>query len=197
MNNRAKKMPEHAANALNRIKIDTPLGEMTAVFSRKGLCLLEFTDQQTLSRELQAVMRHHNAEKCIEQKTADTENLRRQLAEYFAGRRQNFDIPLDLIGTPFQQQVWHILQTIPYGDTCSYKQQAEALANPKAVRAVAAANGANKISIIIPCHRVIGKDGGRIGYGGGLSRKQWLIAHEQAYRPFELQGGAEEDILAG
>ena len=88
MNNHIQRPSENAADSLNRIEIDTPLGEMTAVFSRKGLCLLEFTDQQTLSRELQAVMRHHNAEKCIEQKTADTENLRRQLAEYFAGRRQ-------------------------------------------------------------------------------------------------------------
>ena len=95
MNNCAKKMPEHAANALNRIKIDTPLGEMTAVFSRKGLCLLEFTDQQTLSRELQAVMKYHNAEKCIEQKNADTDTLLRQLGEYFAVRRQNFVRPLD------------------------------------------------------------------------------------------------------
>ena len=175
MNNHIQRPSENAADSLNRIEIDTPLGEMIAVFSRKGLCLLEFTDQQTLSRELQAVMKHHNAEKCIGQKNADTENLRRQLAEYFAGRRQNFDIPLDLIGTPFQQQVWHILQTIPYGDTCSYKQQAEALANPKAVRAVAAANGANKISIIIPCHRVIGSNGKLTGYAGGLPRKQALL----------------------
>ena len=175
MNNHIQRPSENAADSLNRIKIDTPLGEMTAVFSRKGLCLLEFTDQQTLSRELQAVMKHHNAEECIEQKNADTENLRRQLAEYFAGRRQSFDIPLDLIGTPFQQQVWHILQTIPYGDTRSYKQQAEALANPKAVRAVAAANGANKISIIIPCHRVIGSNGKLTGYAGGLPRKQALL----------------------
>lgn len=175
MNNHIQRPSENAADSLNRIEIDTPLGEMTAVFSRKGLCLLEFTDQQTLLRELQAVMKHHNAEKCIEQKNADTENLRRQLAEYFAGRRQNFDIPLDLIGTPFQQQVWHILQTIPYGDTCSYKQQAETLANPKAVRAVAAANGANKISIIIPCHRVIGSNGKLTGYAGGLPRKQALL----------------------
>ena len=103
-----------------------------------------------------------------------------------------FPIP----GTAFQQGVWSILQRIPYGRTISYQHEAKALGNPRAIRAVATANGANRISIIIPCHRVIGKDGGLVGYGGGLSRKQWLIAHEQAHRPFELQGG-EEEIFAG
>ncbi|MDO4877789.1 MAG: methylated-DNA--[protein]-cysteine S-methyltransferase [Neisseria sp.] len=183
MNNRAKETPAHAAYTLNRIEIETPLGEMTAVFGGQGLCLLEFTDQQTLPRELQAVMKHRHAEQYISQETAASANLRRQLAEYFAGRRQNFDIPLDLIGTPFQQQVWRVLQTIPYGDTRSYKQQAQALGNPKAVRAVAAANGANKISIIVPCHRVIGSKGALTGYAGGLPRKQALLALESGRPP--------------
>jgi AraC family transcriptional regulator of adaptative response/methylated-DNA-[protein]-cysteine methyltransferase len=104
--------------------------------------------------------------------------LSKQLKQYFAGTLTEFTVPLDLPGTEFQQQVWHVLQTIPFGKTRSYQQQAEAINNPKAVRAVAKANGDNRISIIIPCHRVIGKNGQLTGYGGGLWRKQRLLELE-------------------
>jgi methylated-DNA-[protein]-cysteine S-methyltransferase len=102
----------------------------------------------------------------------------RQLTEYFAGTRREFDLPLRLQGTSFQTRVWHELGEIPYGQTWSYGQLARRIANPSASRAVGLANGRNPISIVVPCHRVIGADGSLTGYGGGLERKRWLLAHE-------------------
>ncbi len=101
-----------------------------------------------------------------------------QLAEYFAGTRTTFTLPLHFVGTAFQQRVWQQLLTVPYGKTVPYQAIANALGNPKAVRAVGAANGQNPISIIAPCHRIIGSNGALIGYGGGLWRKEWLLKHE-------------------
>jgi len=102
----------------------------------------------------------------------------RQLEEYFAGKRRDFDLPLRLNGTEFQQRVWRALTEIPYGETWSYGELATRIGNPNASRAVGLANGRNPISILVPCHRVIGADGSLTGYGGGLQRKQWLLAHE-------------------
>jgi methylated-DNA-[protein]-cysteine S-methyltransferase len=102
----------------------------------------------------------------------------RQLGEYFAGERQKFDLPLHMNGTEFQKQVWRQLTAIPFGETWSYGQLARRLENPSACRAVGLANGKNPIAIIVPCHRVIGADGSLTGFGGGLSRKEWLLAHE-------------------
>ena len=102
-----------------------------------------------------------------------------QLSEYFSGTRQQFDLPLDFEGTSFQKQVWQALLAIPYGETRSYKQIAEQLGNPKAVRAVGAANGKNPISIIAPCHRVIGSSGKLVGFAGGLANKDILLKIEQ------------------
>jgi len=105
-----------------------------------------------------------------------------QLQQYFAGERQQFDLPLAATGTGFQQQVWQALCQIDYGQTCSYSAIAARLNNPKAVRAVGAANGRNPLSIVVPCHRVIGANGSLTGYAGGLDRKRWLLAHEQQSR---------------
>jgi len=102
----------------------------------------------------------------------------RQLTEYFEGTRREFDLPLRLLGTAFQQRVWRELTEIPYGQTWSYGQLAKRIDKPSASRAVGLANGRNPISILVPCHRVIGADGSLTGYGGGLERKQWLLAHE-------------------
>jgi methylated-DNA-[protein]-cysteine S-methyltransferase len=104
--------------------------------------------------------------------------VREQLDAYFAGELAEFDVPLALHGTPFQLRVWEQLTKIPFGETISYSQLARRLDDPKAVRAVGLANGRNPISIIVPCHRVIGADGSLVGYGGGLERKQWLLEHE-------------------
>jgi len=111
------------------------------------------------------------------------DKLSSQLEEYFSGKRREFDVPLVLPGTPFQQRVWTALQTIPYGSTRSYKKQAEIIGLPNAVRAVARANGDNRIAIIIPCHRVIGADGNLTGYGGGLWRKRYLLNLESSHGP--------------
>jgi len=102
----------------------------------------------------------------------------RQLSEYFAGTRREFDLPLRMQGTGFQQRVWRELTEIPYGQTWSYGELAKRIDNPSASRAVGLANGRNPISVIVPCHRVIGADGSLTGYGGGLERKRWLLAHE-------------------
>ena len=157
----------------------TPLGEMVALFSPRGLCLLEFSrDTKGLDREWRDVQRHAGAPA---QPGADdrTRALGDELQAYFEGRRQRFDTPLDLVGTPFERSVWRALRDIPHGQTRSYAQQAAQIGRPTATRAVAAANGQNKIAIIVPCHRVIGSDGRLTGYGGGLPRKQWLLALER------------------
>lgn len=121
-----------------------------------------------------------------EQQTADTPSVltqqaATQLQAYFAGSLQKFSLPLDTTGTAFQQQVWQQLCTIEYGQTCSYSTIANGLNNPKAVRAVGAANGRNPVSIVVPCHRVIGANGTLTGYAGGLDKKAWLLAHEKQY----------------
>jgi len=113
------------------------------------------------------------------------EPVRRQLDQYFRGERRDFDLPLALRGTPFQLRVWAELQRIPYGTTISYGELARRLGDPNLTRAVGAANGANPVSIIVPCHRVIGADGSLIGYGGGLENKRALLALEQGSRPIE------------
>ena len=108
--------------------------------------------------------------------------VRKQLAEYFAGKRTEFHLPLSPVGTPFQMQAWQALREIPYGTTRSYGQQAASIGNPNACRAIGLANGRNPISIIVPCHRVIGANGSLTGYGGGLPAKKWLLHHESQHR---------------
>ena len=107
----------------------------------------------------------------------------KQIDEYFKGNRSKFLLNLDPVGTKFQRRIWRQLEKIPFGEVVSYGQIADAIGNPKACRAVGNANGKNPISIIIPCHRVIGTDGSLTGYGGGLWRKEWLIKHERGYHP--------------
>lgn len=107
---------------------------------------------------------------------------RQQLTEYFAGDRVTFDLPLGAVGTEVQQSVWRALSDIPFGETRTYGGIAKTIGNPKASRAVGSANGRNPISIIVPCHRVIGSDGSLTGFGGGIERKRWLLAHEARVR---------------
>lgn len=160
-------------------RFDTPLGPMFAAATERGLCLLEFTDRRMLETELRDLQKR--LQTTIDYgSNAHTEQARRELAEYFAGSRTSFDVTLDAPGTDFQQQVWNALLAIPFGETASYAEQAQRIGKPNAVRAVARANGMNRIAIVIPCHRVIGKDGSLTGYGGGLERKRWLLRHEGA-----------------
>jgi AraC family transcriptional regulator, regulatory protein of adaptative response / methylated-DNA-[protein]-cysteine methyltransferase len=162
------------------IKIETPLGEMVAGATDEGVCLLEFINRRMLPTEYKDLKRLLNT--MIEEgDNTLLKTLRKQLEEYFDGKRKVFDVPLITPGTQFQQDVWKELQNIPFGSTRSYQEQANALKKPDSVRAVANANGMNRISILIPCHRVIGSDGNLTGYGGGLHRKKWLLDHEKKY----------------
>lgn len=167
------------SNSKNKVVIDltrfeTPLGTMFAGAVEQGICLLEFTDRRMLETEFKVLSKLLNAT-IIQGENKHFDLLHQQLDEYFEGKRKEFSIPLVTPGSAFQQSVWKELQNIPYGSTRSYKQQATALQKPEAVRAVANANGMNRIAIIIPCHRVIGADGNLTGYGGGLWRKKWLL----------------------
>lgn len=159
-------------------RMETPLGPMLAGATAEGICLLEFTDRRMLETQLQRLRKSLNAE-ILPGNSPHFSALDKQLQAYFSGKLKTFNLPLVLPGTDFQRQVWAALQGIPYGETRSYSQQAEAVGNPAAVRAVARANGDNRIAIIIPCHRVVGADGSLTGYGGGLWRKQRLLELEQ------------------
>lgn len=158
-------------------RITTPLGPMMVGVTDEGLCLLEFTDRRMLERQLEILKKKLKAE-MVTGKHPFIEQAQTQLNEYFEGKRKQFKIPLVAPGSAFQHKVWNALMEIPYGSTRSYKQQAHEVGDVKAVRAVARANGENRISIIIPCHRIIGSDGSIVGYGGGVHRKQWLLKHE-------------------
>ena len=161
-------------------RIETPLGTMFACGVKEGICLLEFSDRKMLETEFKAISKALNA--TIVQ--GDNEHfpiLEKELKEYFEGKRKTFTVKLFSPGSEFQNQVWRGLQHIPYGSTRSYKEQSLFLQRPEAIRAVANANGMNRISILVPCHRVIGSDGNLTGYGGGIWRKQWLLQHEQSH----------------
>jgi AraC family transcriptional regulator, regulatory protein of adaptative response / methylated-DNA-[protein]-cysteine methyltransferase len=160
--------------------IESPLGELLAGATEEGVCLLEFSDRRRASRECRDLVR------LLGQQMEDGDNchlqtLRSQLSDYFNGDLRKFTVPLVTPGTDFQQAVWNELLEIPFGTTRSYQEQANFLNKSDSVRAVANANGMNRISIVIPCHRVIGSDGRLTGYGGGLKRKKWLLDHEKKY----------------
>ena len=159
--------------------IETPIGALHALFDDEArLCELRF-DTQFLGflgvprSSSEGVESPRSSEE-----PRNSEGLRLQLLEYFAGRRKAFDVPLAPKGTPFQLAVWNALLEVPYGETVTYAELARRIGRPAAVRAVGAANGANPIPVIIPCHRVIGSNGTLTGYGGGIERKQWLLALE-------------------
>lgn len=158
--------------------IDTPLGPMVAGATDAGVCLLEFTDRRMLEHQLQTLKRRFKAA-LVPAGHRHLDTLRRELAEYFAGARRDFEVPLTAPGTPFEERVWRELRQIPHGETRSYEQVAKAIGHPAAVRAVGRANGLNRIAIVIPCHRVVNKSGELGGYGGGLWRKRRLLAHER------------------
>ena len=166
-------------NVLNIIRFTTVIGPMFACASNQGLCLLEFTDRRMLETEFIDLCKKLNAI-ILPGDNFYLDQVQAEIQEYFNGNRKKFTVPLHIPGTKFQNSVWKSLLEIPYGETRSYKQQAIALGNSKATRAVASANGQNRISIIIPCHRVIGSDGSLTGYGGGLYRKKWLLDFEKA-----------------
>ena len=158
--------------------IETPLGVMLLGASDGKLCLAEFSDQVRLEGQLRRTCRSMKAT-LVPGRPAPIADAESQIQEYFTGRRQRFDLPLSPAGTDMQRQVWETLLRIPYGETWSYGQVAAAIGRPRAARPVGQAVGANPIGIIVPCHRVIGAGGTLTGYGGGLWRKQRLLALER------------------
>lgn len=142
--------------------------------------LIEFADQEHIELQISRISKAFKVT-LLEGENPHFDTLRQQLKEYFKGECKEFNIPLDLVGTDFQKKVWKSLIEIPYGSTISYGEQAKLIGKPKAVRAVANANAKNKVSIILPCHRVIGADGKLTGYGGGLWRKEKLLELEKQH----------------
>ena len=152
-----------------KIGYKTPVGMLEIVGTEQAIQSILFVDCEetidTVNRDLPEVMHQ----------------CRRELDEYFKGTRMTFTFPLEQKGTIFQRDVWNSLTTIPYGETTSYLALAKSVGRPKAVRAVGSANGRNRLSIVVPCHRVIGSNGTLTGYAGGVERKEWLLRHEQQY----------------
>jgi len=140
---------------------DTPLGKMEITADNKSIKSINFVESVS-----------------AKQPNKFTDLGKQQLLEYYSGERQEFDLPLHADGTQFQQSVWRALNKVAYADTCSYGDIARLIKNPKAVRAVGSANGKNPMTIVVPCHRVIGSDGTLTGYASGVKRKAWLLKHE-------------------
>ena len=151
--------------------LPTPVGTLTLVADEQGLRQVSF------ARCDDARAKHEHWQHAPERLSA----ARTQLLEYFAGARRDFELPLHVVGTEFQQHVWAALRRIPFGRTASYRDIATTIEAPAAVRAVGAANGRNPLPIIVPCHRVIGADGRLVGFSAGLERKRWLLTHEGSW----------------
>ena len=160
--------------------LDTPLGPMLAAAGHDAVCQLEFVDRRGLERS-HAEMRRVFALPVVPGDNDVLRRLRRELDEYFRGLRREFSVPCALNGTAFQERAWRQLQRIPYGGTASYEEVATAMGNPGAVRAVARANATNRLYLLVPCHRVIAKDGTLSGYGGGVWRKRLLLEQERRH----------------
>lgn len=170
--------PTMAQQTLLIHRFTTPIGPMFVCASERGVCLLEFVDRRMLETEFSDLQRLLNA-RIIAGQNEHIRQAENEIAEYFAGKRLRFTLALDTPGSEFQRRIWQALAEIPCGESTHYQALAETLNKPTAARAVAAANGANRIAIVIPCHRVIGKDGSMTGYGGGVARKRWLLEHEK------------------
>jgi len=156
--------------------LDSPLGRLLLVGSDAGLNLVHMDEQTQLPLQTGWTLAERQLDEAC-----------RQLDEYFSGQRRRFDLPLAPRGTAFQQAVWRALLEIPFGETRSYRQQAERIGRPTAIRAVGTANGANPLAVIVPCHRVIGSDGSLTGYAGGLARKALLLELEGARLPVQAR----------
>lgn len=159
--------------------IPTPLGPMLAGATDDGICLAEFSDRRMLPTQLD-VLRRRLGRPIVAGRHPILDRLEAQLREYFAGSRRSFDLPLVAPGSPFQERTWSELRRLATGATVSYEELARRVGRPRAQRAVGTANGANRIAVVIPCHRVVRKDGETGNYGGGRWRKAWLLAHEAA-----------------
>ncbi len=152
------------ANAMYTDYLQTPIGTLKIIASETGVTRIDFLKSKSSSQSVSS--------------NKITKQCKRELEAYFKGKRKSFDFPLDQQGTDFQKSVWASLLKIPYGEVASYQDIANMIDNPKATRAVGAANGKNPLSIVVPCHRIIGSNGTLTGYASGLDRKSWLLKHE-------------------
>jgi methylated-DNA-[protein]-cysteine S-methyltransferase len=157
-------------SSIHQAFLKSPIGYIEVTGSEKGIRSLYFLDFKVKPQPVPVSLRH-----CIA-----------QLEDYFHGQRASFDLKLDLTGSDFQLQVWNELLKVPYGTTITYQDLARRIGNLKAIRAVGGANGRNPVSIIVPCHRIIGSNGRLVGYRGGLKRKKWLLEHEHAFAQRDL-----------
>lgn len=161
-------------------QFDTKLGPMIAIGDKDAIFLLEFEDKRGLEREIAQLKLVTNGE-IISGNTEAIISIQSELKQYFDGKLNEFKTPLNPLGTTFQKLVWQELLRIPYGNTRSYSEQAARIGKPNAFRAVANANGANRIAIVIPCHRILNNNGGLGGYSAGIARKKMLLEHEKQY----------------
>ena len=163
---------------LKSLTITTPLGDMVAIADDEALYMLQFAENRKLTAQIDRLkqQKKSNIETGL---CTPLHQIEEELKKYFQGNLKEFSTPFCLLGTPFQQHVWTTLITIAYGTTCSYAHVAQTMGHPTSFRAVANGNGANQLAIMIPCHRVIHKNGLRGGYAGGIHRKEWLLRHER------------------
>lgn len=180
------------ANVLGYTTMDSPIGPLLLASTEEGLCYIQFADEGSGLGPLQRWCKKTFLGVSPVRDDARNEAVKKQLLEYFAGKRKQFDLPFVLYGTPFQKSVWNALANIPYGETRSYKDIALAIGASKAVRAIGGANNRNPIPIVIPCHRVIGSNGALVGYGGGLSIKEHLLSLEGV--PLQIQTSFDQAI---
>lgn len=160
--------------------IPTEIGEVLACSTDDGICLIEFSDREGIEHELRQLADELGLEVPISE-NHHIKKLKNELGHYFDGSLSRFTVPVHLIGTSFQKRVWQELMKIPFGQTRTYAEQARAIGDIKAIRAVAGTNAANRINIVVPCHRVIGSDGRLTGYRGGIHRKRFLLTHEREH----------------
>jgi len=180
--------PVTTTDTTNTIRVelmDSAVGPLVVGATDEGLCLVEFTDPQRMDSQVTSLRRllPYNVQRGAH---PYLKQVRQELTEYFAGQRTHFEVPLLYPGSAFQRAVWTALLEIPYGETRTYESLARQIATAEAVRAVGGANGANRIAIVIPCHRVVNKSGKLGGYGGGLWRKKALLALEQQQLTFQF-----------
>jgi len=184
-----------AATSVTLAWLESPLGPLVAGTTDNGVCLLEFSDRRALEGELEEVRRRLGP--ALPGSHPLIDQLRRELGEYFAGERREFTVPLRFPGTPFQVKVWERLRAIPYARTITYEQLARSVNAPGGQRAVGHANGRNRLAILVPCHRVVNKNGKLGGYGGGLWRKQALLDLERSASTSPIRGSAAPEGLRG
>ena len=184
---RRARVRRSGADAVVVRMLPTPLGPMLAGATDEGVCLLEFTDRPMLPTQL-AVLRRRLGREVLAGRHPHLDRLEAQLDEWFAGRRSAFELPLVAPGTPFQERVWSALAALAPGETISYEELAARAGRPGAQRAAGTANGANRLAILVPCHRVVRKTGEVGNYGGGRWRKEWLLRHEAALPPSAAHG---------